>query len=65
GFLSARPLKTIPEMVEIISFGIISIEEATPKKKNESTAIRCEKCNSTKVTMVYTKPSQQKLVQIE
>lgn len=65
GFLSAKPLKTIPEIVEIVSFGIISKEDATPKNKNESTAIRCEKCNSTKVTMVYTKSSQQKLIQKE
>ena len=65
GFLSAKPVKTIPEMIEIISFGIISLTEAEPKKKNDSSLLRCEKCNSTKVTMVYTKPSQQKLVQKE
>jgi hypothetical protein len=65
GFLSAKPLKTIPEMIEIISFGIISQAEAIPKKKNELSKLRCEICNSTKITMVYTKPSQQKLIKKE
>lgn len=65
GFLSAKPPKTISEIIEIISFGIISQTEAIPKKKNESSQLRCEICNSTKVTMVYTKPSQQKLIQKE
>jgi hypothetical protein len=65
GFLSAKPLKTIPEMIEIISFGMIVQAEAKPKKKSESSMVRCEICSSTKVTMVYTKPSQQKLVQKE
>jgi hypothetical protein len=65
GFLSAKPPKTIPEMIEIISFGMISQAEAIPKRKNESSKVRCEICNSTKVTMVYTKPSQQKLIKKE
>ena len=52
-------------MIEIISFGMIAQAEAKPKKKSESSMVRCEICNSTKVTMVYTKPSQQKLVQVE
>ena len=62
GFLSAKPLKTISEIIEIISFGMISQAEAKPKIKNEFSIARCEICSSTKVTMVYTKPSQQNLI---